>query len=502
MSRKEDKEESRMEEQRDQWGSRLGFILATIGSAVGLGNIWRFSYQAYENGGGAFLFPYIFALLTAGLPLLLLEMGFGFFTRNSAPSSFRKIKEKYEWIGWWSVLIAFVVTVYYIVIIAWSLLFVFESFSLGWTADPEGFFFGEFLQFSGSAFNLGGIQWQIFFALLAIWAINYTIIANGVEKGIEKASKIFMPLLAVMVLVIVFRGVTLPGAMEGIKAFITPDFSKILDWNIWVGAYGQIFFTLSIGFGIMIAYSSYLPKKSDVVKNGIIAGISNSIFSIIVGFGVFGILGYMAVQQGVGIADVATSGIGLAFIAFPKAINLLPGLPQLFGFAFFFSLTIAGLSSSISLIESVTSSLIDNFSISRKKAVALVSIVGFLLGVPMVTQGGLAILDIVDHFVNIFGLLLVGFVEMVVLSYAFDLDKIKDNMNESSDLHMGNGWKLMVKYVAPIFIGIGFIQNAVTEFTTAYGGYPMSELFTFGWLIVALLVIVAVLIAKNSKNRV
>ena len=107
-----------MEEQRDQWGSRLGFILATIGSAVGLGNIWRFSYQAYENGGGAFLFPYIFALLTAGLPLLLLEMGFGFFTRNSAPSSFRKIKEKYEWIGWWSVLIAFVVTVYYIVIIA------------------------------------------------------------------------------------------------------------------------------------------------------------------------------------------------------------------------------------------------------------------------------------------------------------------------------------------------------------------------------------------------
>ena len=491
-----------MEENRDQWGSRLGFILATIGSAVGLGNIWRFSYQAYENGGGAFLFPYIFALITAGIPLLLLEMGFGFFTRKSAPGSFKQIKEKYEWVGWWSVLIAFVVTVYYIVIIAWSLLFVFESFSLGWTADPEGFFFGEFLGFSGSAFNLGGIQWPIFFALLAVWLINYVIIAGGVEKGIEKASKIFMPLLALMVLIIVFRGVTLPGAMEGVKAFITPDFSKILDFDIWVGAYGQIFFTLSLGFGIMIAYSSYLPKKSDVVKNGIIAGIANSVFSIIVGFGVFGILGYMAQQQGVGIEDVATSGIGLAFIAFPKAINLLPGLPQLFGFAFFFSLTIAGLSSSISLIESVVSSLIDNFSLSRKKAVTIVSIIGFLLGVPMVTQGGLAILDIVDHFVNIFGLLVVGLVEMLILSYAFDLDRIKDNMNISSDFHIGNGWKAMIKFIAPIFIGIGFVQNTISELSAAYGGYPTGELVMFGWSVVALLVIASIMIANRSKNEI
>ncbi|RCW48762.1 MULTISPECIES: sodium-dependent transporter [unclassified Halanaerobium] len=491
-----------MEKQRDEWGSRLGFILATIGSAVGLGNIWRFSYQAYENGGGAFLFPYIFALLTAGIPLLLLEMGFGFFTRNSAPSSFRKVGEKFEWVGWWSVLVAFTVVVYYIVIIAWSLLFVLESFSLGWTADPEAFFFGDFLGFSGSAFTFGGMQWHIFFALLIVWLVNYLIIAGGIEKGIEKASKIFMPLLALMILIIVARGVTLPGAMEGIKAFITPDFSKITDFNIWVGAYGQIFFTLSLGFGIMIAYSSYLPKKSDVVKNGIIAGVANSIFSIVVGFGVFGILGYMAYQQGVAIQDVATSGIGLAFIAFPKAINLLPGLPQLFGFAFFLSLTIAGLSSSISLIESVVSSLIDNFSLSRKKAITIVAIIGFILGVPMTTQGGLAILDIVDHFVNIFGLLTVGFVEMLVLSYAFDLNVIKDNMNESTDMHVGRSWTAMIKIVAPLFIGYGLIQNTISEFSNAYGGYPTSELVVFGWGVAALLVVVAVFISGKSQNEI
>jgi len=175
---------------------------------------------------------------------------------------------------------------------------------------------------------------------------------------------------------------------------------------------------------------------------------------------------------------------------------------SVFGFAFFFSLTIAGLSSSISLIESVVSSLIDNFSLSRKKAVTLVSIVGFILGVPMVTQGGLAILDIVDHFVNIFGLLLVGLIEMLILSYAFDLDKIKDNMNASSDLHVGNGWKAMIKFIAPVFIGIGFVQSTISELSTAYGGYPVSELMAFGWFVVALLVIAAVTIANNSKKRI
>jgi len=491
-----------MEQNRDQWGSRVGFVLATIGSAVGLGNIWRFAYMAYENGGGAFLFPYIFALLTAGIPLLLLEMGFGFFTRTSAPSSFRKVGKKFEWVGWWSVLVAFTVTVYYIVIIAWSLLFVFKSFNLGWTANPETYFFGDFLQFSGSAFNLGSIQWPIFFALIAIWAINYTIIAGGVQKGIEKASKIFMPLLAAMLLIIVFRGITLPGSIEGIKAFLTPDFSIIFDLGIWIDAYGQIFFTLSLGFGIMIAYSSYLPKKSDVIKNGVIAAFADAAFSIITGIGVFGILGYMAAEQGVGIADVATSGIGLAFIAFPQAINLLPALPQLFGLIFFLSLTVAGLSSSVSLIESVVSSLIDNFSLSRKKAVTVVSIVGFLMGVPMVTQGGLAILDIFDHFVNIFGLLTVGFVEMLVLSYAFDLDKIKDNMNPSSDFQVGSTWKAMVKFVSPILIGFGLIQNVISEFATVYGGYPLGEVITFGWVAVALVLLVAVYLGKRENTIV
>jgi NSS family neurotransmitter:Na+ symporter len=177
----------------------------------------------------------------------------------------------------------------------------------------------------------------------------------------------------------------------------------------------------------------------------------------------------------------------------------LPGLPQLFGFAFFLSLTIAGLSSSISLIESVVSSLIDNFSFSRKKAVALVSLTGFILGIPLVTGGGLAILDIVDHFVNIFGLLVVGFVEMLVLSYAFGLDRISENMNQSSDLKVGMSWNAMLKVIAPLFIGIGLIQNTIAEFSTLYGGYPLIQLISFGWLTAGLLIVFALYIAKTSS---
>lgn len=309
-----------------------------------------------------------------------------------------------------------------------------------------------------------------------------------------------MPLLASMLLIIVIRGITLPGSMAGIKAFLAPDFSRIFELGIWLDAFGQVFFTLSLGFGIMIAYSSYLPKKSDVIKNGVIAAFADAIFAIIAGLGVFGILGYMAQAQGVSVAEVATSGIGLAFIAFPKAINLLPAVPQLFGLFFFLSLTVAGLSSSVSLIESVVSSLIDNFSLSRKKAVTMVSILGFLMGIPMVTQGGLAILDIFDHFVNIFGLLTVGFVEMLVLSYAFDLDKIKDNMNPSSDLQVGPIWKVLVKFVSPILIGFGLLQNVVSEFSTVYGGYALAEVITFGWVAVALVLLAAFYLGSRKDT--
>ncbi|ACL70590.1 sodium-dependent transporter [Halothermothrix orenii] len=485
-------------EKKEQWGSRLGFIFAAIGSAVGLGNIWRFSYQAYENGGGAFLLPYLVALFTAGIPLLILELGLGFRTRSSAPLSFKKIGKKYEWIGWWSVGVGFVITVYYTVIIGWSLAYVFKAFNLNWGSNPASHFTGEFLGATGSVWELGGIRFFALACLIIVWLANYFIISRGVQKGIEKASKIFMPLLFFLVILITIRGITLPGSIEGIKAFVTPDFSKITDWRIWVSAFGQIFFTLSLGFGIMIAYASYLPKDSDVVSNGIITALANSAFSIITGFGVFGVLGYMAMKQGVPVSEVATDGIGLAFIAFPKAINLLPAASRIFGVLFFLSLVIAGLSSSISLVEAMVAALIDKFEISRKKAVTYICIISLILGIPFVTGGGLVLLDIVDHFINRYGLLLVGFVELVVISYFFGVDKIKKAVNPSSNTEVGPTWSIMVKYLSPLALIFALFLELIKDLTSLYGNYTSLEIILFGWGTVLIVILLAFNLARRE----
>ncbi|MDY6954524.1 MAG: sodium-dependent transporter, partial [Thermodesulfobacteriota bacterium] len=211
---------------REQWKSQLGFLLAAVGSAIGLGNIWRFSYMAYDNGGGAFLIPYVVALLTAGIPLLILEFGIGHERIGSAPLAYAKIRRKWEWLGWWAVtFVMFGVVLYYIVVIAWCLNFFFLSFNLGWGNDPNAFFFNDFLSVSKAPSEIGAIRPPIFTALAVIWFLNWLIVYRGVRKGIELANKIFMPLLFLLTAVLVFWSLTLDGAIDGLKAYLTPDFS-------------------------------------------------------------------------------------------------------------------------------------------------------------------------------------------------------------------------------------------------------------------------------------
>ncbi|MCS5421589.1 sodium-dependent transporter, partial [Psychrilyobacter sp. S5] len=229
------------EENRGQWGSRSGFILAAIGSAIGLGNIWRFPYVAASNGGGAFLIPYLVALFTAGIPLLILEFAMGHKIRSSAPGVFAKLNKKYEAIGWFQTLIAFFITTYYVVIIAWSFSYLFFAFTGAWGTDPKAFLFGDYLKLGDApstlgnlGASLGGLNLKVAVPLLLVWGINYGVLRMGVKNGLEKANKIFMPLLIIALLVIVVRGVTLPGAMAGLDYFFTPDFSKLTDPKVWL----------------------------------------------------------------------------------------------------------------------------------------------------------------------------------------------------------------------------------------------------------------------------
>ena len=321
---------------RGAWRSNTGFLLAAIGSAVGLGNIWRFPYVAYENGGGAFLIPYVTALITAGIPILMLELSLGQKKRASAPMAFSKIDGKWEWLGWWAVsFVMFGIVLYYIVVIGWCANYMLFSVFKSWGANTNDFFFNQFLSKSGGVWELKGLNYPVVFAVLVIWVINWLITYNGIEKGIEKAVKLMMPMLFILTVIIIGWAVFLDGATEGIKLYTTPDFSKLRNIQVWIDAYGQIFFSLSLGFGIMIAYASYLPSRTNILKNSLIVGFSNSFYEVFAGFGVFSVLGYMALKQGKAIEEVVTSGIGLAFVAYPEAISLLPG-GQVFGVLFSF----------------------------------------------------------------------------------------------------------------------------------------------------------------------
>ncbi|OYD55952.1 sodium-dependent transporter, partial [Fictibacillus aquaticus] len=337
-------------ENRQQFASRYGFIMAAVGSAVGLGNIWRFPAVAYENGGGAFLIPYLIALLTAGIPLLILEFTMGHKYRGSAPLSYFRMNKGSEWLGWWQVLIAFVISTYYAVIIAWALSYTVFSFDLKWGDKPDAFLLGEYLKVADPGV-FGSLVPGVLIPLAIVWVVTIGVLFKGVAKGIEKLNKIFLPLLFIMFTLIVIRAVTLDGAAEGLNAFFEPRWDLLTSGKVWVAAYGQIFFSLSIAFAIMITYSSYLPKKSDINNNAFITGFANSGFELLAGIGVFAALGFMAQQQGVPVDQVVKSGIGLAFMVFPSIINSFPGLNELFGVLFFLSLVFAGMTSLISIVE-------------------------------------------------------------------------------------------------------------------------------------------------------
>lgn len=487
---------------REQWGTRAGFILAAVGSAVGLGNIWRFPYVAYDNGGGAFFIPYLFALLTAGIPLLIMEFTMGHKYRGSSPLSYARMNKKAEWIGWWQVAIAFVISTYYSVIIAWAMAYTYFAVGLQWGEDTGGFLMEEYLKrvdiVNGAAIgSVGSIVPGVLIPLILVWVITLGILFKGVKKGIEKANRIFIPTLIIMFLIIVIRAITLEGAALGLEALFKPNWSKIASPEVWVAAYGQIFFSLSIAFAIMITFSSYLPKKSDINNNAFIAAFSNSSVELLAGFGVFAALGFMATQSGVPIEEVATAGIGLAFVVFPEIINSFPGFNGLFGVLFFGSLVFAGLSSLISIVETFIAAVQDKFKVSRTKSVMIGGGLSALVSILFATQGGLFFLDTVDYFINTFGVALSGLVSVVTISwFVKNLKPFQDHANKTSDLRTGLWWRICLGIVTPAVLGYMFVLNLINNLKDNYEGYPTSFLIYAGWGVVLATIVVGFILAS------
>jgi len=492
-------------QERGQWGTRAGFVLAALGSAIGLGNIWRFPYVAYENGGGAFFIPYLIALLTAGIPILIMEFTMGHKYRGSAPLTFRRMNKPSEFVGWWGVFVAFVISTYYSVVVSWALSYSYFSFSLSWGSDTTNFFISDYLQAVDPG-EFGGFVPAVLIPLIIIWLLVLGILYRGVRRGIEIANRIMIPLLIVIFTIIVLRAVTLPGALSGLEAFFKPDFSEIMSGSVWVAAYGQIFFSLSIAFAIMITYSSYLPRKSDLTNNAFIVGFGNSSFELLAGIGVFGILGFMASQSGVAIDEVVKDGVGLAFMAFPEIINQFPAFNKLFGFLFFMSLFLAGLTSLMSITETYVAALVDKFKITRSKAVLFGGGAAALISLIFATRGGINFLDATDYFINQFGVAMLGLVEVVLIAWILrKLKTLRTHADEISDLRLGAWWNISLTLITPVVLGYMLYQlfrkNLLRLFETDtgnYENYPDLFILYSGWF-VALGALVLALVLTTFK---
>lgn len=474
---------------REQWSGQVGFLLAAVGSAIGLGNIWRFPGVAYSNGGGAFVVPYIIALIGVGIPVLFLDYAMGHRFRGSAPAAFRRVHAKLEWLGWFQVFICFIIMTYYAVVVAWALRYTIFSINTAWGQDAAGFFqsyigLGELSSSGTPAYSFTPVA-GVVIPLFIVWAFGIFTVARGVSNGVEKANRVFLPLLVVMFLALVGRALLLPGATDGLNALFTPNWEALSDHRVWMAAFGQIFFSLSVGFGIMLTYASYLKRRSNLVGTGTVAAFANSAFEILAGIGVFATLGFMAHAQNVEVSQLEDiAGVGLSFTTFPTVISQMPGGP-IFGVLFFASFTMAGLTSFISIIQVVIAAVSEKLGLTTTSAVLLAGLPSALLSFVLFgTSSGLYTLDVVDAFINNIGVVFSAIVMCLALGIVLRrLPVIQRHLNLVSESRLiGPWWRVVIMVAVPLLLGVMLVQTVSSYITEGYTpDYSRSFELLFGW---------------------
>lgn len=485
-------------EKKSEWNSNITFILAMIGSAVGLGNIWRFPNVLYSNGGGSFMIPYIVSLFLLGISFVLVEYAVGYKFKTSLSKILFKVQQKLEPVGWFILLIVFLITTYYVCVVGWDLIYVILSFTKAWGSNPDLFFSNNVLHSTDSITGIFTIVPTVLISIISIWFITWLIIQRDLNEGIGKVSRVLLPLLCIIVVVIVIFSLTLSGASIGYMQIFTPDWNALTNLNVWLAAFGQIVFSLSLGMAIALTYASYLPDKAKLVDNALIVAFSNSGFEVFNSIGIFSILGFMALSTGLNFNQLVTEGSGLAFIVFPQVFNIMGPSSQIIGPLFFLCILFAGITSIIALLEGVCYSISEKFDFSRKKTATIVCIVGVLISSIFATGAGSMILGVFDAFLNNFALLFAVLLECIIFGWIYDFDKLIDTLNEYSRIKVGKTWKTVIKFILPICIIGLWIQGV---YTTLKDGNPVS--LTIMTILTIVLIIVPIIFTKlpaKSKN--
>ena len=481
----------------NEWGSNLSFILAMIGSAVGLGNIWRYPYVLYSNGGGAFYIPYIVAILLMGIPFLILEYGVGYDFKSSFAKAVKKIDSRWEYLGWFLPVAVFLIMIYYSAILGWDGIYIILSFFKGWGADPNVYFTNTLLHSSNSWMGLLQFIPLIAVAMLVGWVIIWFISHRDLEEGLGRVSKVLVPLLFVIMVVIVGFSLTLPGASIGLSELFHPNWALLGNFEIWMAAFGQIVFSLSLGMSIAFTYASYTKDDADLITNTISIALANSLFENFAALGVFSILGYMSLQSGTAVADLVTQGTGLVFIVYPTVFNVLGQWAYVLGPLFFLTVYLAGLTSILSTIEPLSFSIQNKFGFTRSKTMTVLIIVGALVSMIYATAYGGSILGYVDTFINQIALLLGIIFECIIFAWIFKAEKLIDFLNSrSKTIKLGKWWVIIVKYILPIFILIVWIGGMMDVIKSSTFEQLVFTVVSAAVLLIGTLVL-TILPAKN-----
>ncbi|XP_078520700.1 sodium- and chloride-dependent creatine transporter 1 [Lissotriton helveticus] len=509
--------------ERATWTRQMDFTMSCVGFAVGLGNVWRFPYLCYKNGGGVFLIPYILIALLGGIPIFFLEIALGQFMKAGSIAVWN-IAPLFQGIGFASVVIVFFCNTYYIMILAWAVYYLVKSFSatLPWSTcsnpwnTPEcveifrhedcanasanstfgnltcdelsdkvspvtEFWENKVLRISTGLDDVGPINWEMLLCLLACWVLVYFCVWKGV-KSTGKIVYFTATFPYVVLLILLIRGAMLPGAMDGIVFYLKPDWSKLGNAQVWIDAGTQIFFSYAIGLGALTALGSYNRFNNDCYKDAFILALINSGTSFFAGFVVFSILGFMAAEQGVDISKVAESGPGLAFIAYPRAVTLMPVAP-LWSALFFFMLLVLGLDSQFVGVEGFITAILDllptryNFRFQREVAVGLCCTLMFFIDLSMLTEGGMYVFQLFDYYsASGMTLLWQAFWQCVVIAWVYGADRFMDDVARMIGYRPFPWMKWCWSFITPFVCMAIFIFHLVN-----YKALTYNNTYTYPW---------------------
>jgi len=454
---------------RQRWGSKIGVILAVAGSAVGLGNFLRFPVQAAQNGGGAFMIPYFISFLLLGIPLMWIEWTAGRFgggfEHSTAPGIFHSMWKKNRFIKYFGVIGIFgpmIIFIYYTYIESWCLAYSVFSIIGKYKGVTTQAGMTNFLQgFQGlienQYFNGIGVAY-IFFLITFI--LNITVVYYGIKVGIERLCKIALPVLFIFAGVIMIRVLTLgaPNAsmpswnsLNGLGFLWNPDFAALKQAKVWLAAAGQMFFTLSVGIGVILTYASYLKKADDVALSGLSAASTNEFAEVILGGSII-IPAAFAFFGPQGVVEVSRQGaFDLGFVTMPVMLGHIP-MSAVFGFLWFGMLFLAGVTSAISLAQPAIAFLEDEFNLMRKKATFIFGAITFLLCQPAIFLLGKGVVDELDFWGGTFCLVVFATVETILFAWVFGIDKAWDEMHHGSMMRIPRIYKFIIKYITPLFL--------------------------------------------------